>query len=118
MSASSADDSATSATASENSKVQSNNFYLQSRSWAVGVGWPERVDQATDNSKYYSRQAKQYNDNCKTYYELVRTYSNIIVPDLLFDPATGTLYMSEDAQNIEFLYDDTTGKLYYKFISG
>ena len=37
----------------------STSYINQSKSWAIGEGYPERADQATDNSKYYAEMAEQ-----------------------------------------------------------
>lgn len=37
----------------------STTYINQSKSWAIGEGYPARTDQATNNSKYFASQAEQ-----------------------------------------------------------
>lgn len=104
-------------TAAATSETNANDYMLQSRSWAIGSGYPDRTDQVTNNSKYYAEQSSSASSQCASYLQQVQMYTNLVVPNLLFDPETGYLYVSQTGNNVEFQYDDESGILYYKFIA-
>ena len=57
------------------------------QSWAVG-GTGAREDEDTDNSKYYSKKAKEYADNAAS-------YANILLPEFYVNTTTGHLWVKE-----------------------
>lgn len=58
-----------------------------------------RPGEATDNSKYYSEQAKKYMD-------AAQIASELVVPEFYIDFATGCLMSRTEAQGIEFRIED------------
>lgn len=81
-----------------------------SRSWAVG-GTGSRSGEDTDNSEYYSRQAKTSAGSAKNEADRAAQYSQIVAPSFYFDPAESTLYIKAGV-GVDFVTVDSV--LYWK----
>ena len=81
-----------------------------SRSWAVG-GTGSRSGEDTDNSEYYSRQAKTSAGSAKNEADRAAQYSQIVAPGFYFDPAESTLYIKAGV-GVDFVTVDSV--LYWK----
>ncbi len=71
---------------------------LVSQSYAVGISGI-RDGESTDNSKYYSEQAKKYMD-------AAQTAAGLVVPQFYIDFATGCLMSETEAQGMEFYIEN------------
>lgn len=81
-----------------------------SRSWAVGETGT-RSGEDTDNSEYYSRQAKTSAGSAKNEADRAAQYSQIVAPGFYFDPAESTLYIKAGV-GVDFVTVDSV--LYWK----
>lgn len=113
-----------SATASATSASASENSASKSESYAVG-GTGTRLNEDTDNSKYYSEQSKASSETSKTYLDKVEQAGNealdkinnavdVNTPNFTVDLSTGRLMY----ESTRFVFDvnETTGHLEWGLI--
>lgn len=81
-----------------------------SESWARG-GTESRQGENTDNSMYYSQQAKTEAGRAKEEADRASQYSQIVAPGFYFNPEDGNLYMKSGV-GVSFLLSDA--RLYWK----
>lgn len=97
----------------DNATVQAANSAgsaVTAKSWAVG-GTDSRAGEDTDNSEYYSRQAKTSAGSAKNEADRAAQYSQIIAPGFYFDPAESALYIKAGV-GVDFVAVDSV--LYWK----
>lgn len=83
-----------------------------SESWAVG-GTGKRTGENTNNSEYYSNQARNSADAAKTEADRAAQYSKIVAPGFFFDPSVAGLYMKAGV-GVDFKAAES--RLYWKIL--
>lgn len=93
-----------SAVASDASAIASENSVVKAESWAIG-GTNTRIDEDTDNAKYYSEQSKASSETSKAYLDKVEQAGN---------EALDKINNAVDVNTPNFTVDLSTGRLMYE----
>ena len=92
-------------------KQTEDNAKLSER-WAIGR--EDVPESATDNSKYYSEQAKSEYEKARNEADRAAQYSDVVVPSFHIDFTTMELIQENTGKGIEFTLED--GELKFEFI--